>query len=143
LPWDCPVYSLVFLPGWAVVARREGPRVARWYMCIRKRYTFGALEWKTLVHFMIICVLLWPFGKFYGHLIYLMAVWYIFRRFGQLYQENLAILAAYSKSATAVALARCFADCVLVAAGSGFSSLSLRRSSNACWNLFERGCHCR
>jgi hypothetical protein len=37
----------------------------------------------------------WNFGLFYGHLVYLMAIWYIFghlvlifRRFGMLYQEQ-------------------------------------------------------
>jgi hypothetical protein len=30
----------------------------------------------------------WPFGIFCGHLVYLVAIWYIFPRFGMLYQET-------------------------------------------------------
>jgi hypothetical protein len=50
--------------------------------------------------------ILWTFGLFYGHLVYLTAIWYIlwplgiflviwyiFPRMGKLYQENLATLA--------------------------------------------------
>jgi hypothetical protein len=32
--------------------------------------------------------ILWPFGLFYSHLVYCMAIWYIFFRFGVLYQEK-------------------------------------------------------
>jgi hypothetical protein len=31
-----------------------------------------------------------PFDIFYGHLVYCMVIWYIFPRFGILYQKNLA-----------------------------------------------------
>jgi hypothetical protein len=43
--------------------------------------------------------ILWPFDQFYGHLVYIMAIWHIFPRFGIFYhvlvfctQKNLAIL---------------------------------------------------
>jgi hypothetical protein len=33
--------------------------------------------------------ILWPFGIFYGHFVYFMAIWYIFPRFGVLHQEKI------------------------------------------------------
>jgi hypothetical protein len=33
-----------------------------------------------------------PFGIFNGHLVHYVVLWYIFSRFGLLYQENLATL---------------------------------------------------
>jgi hypothetical protein len=33
-----------------------------------------AIEWKMLVYFMVIWNILWPFGIFYGHLEYFMAI---------------------------------------------------------------------
>jgi hypothetical protein len=36
------------------------------------------LQWKMLPCWYI----LWPFGIFYGHLVYFMAIWYILRLFG-------------------------------------------------------------
>jgi hypothetical protein len=30
----------------------------------------------------------WPFGKFYGHLVYFTVIWYIFPRFGMLHREK-------------------------------------------------------
>jgi hypothetical protein len=35
------------------------------------------------------CHILWPFGLFYGHLVYLMVIWYIFPRFGVLSQRQI------------------------------------------------------
>jgi hypothetical protein len=39
----------------------------------------------------------WPFGLFYGHLVYFMTIWhilwYVFSRFGMLYQEQSGNLA--------------------------------------------------
>jgi hypothetical protein len=32
--------------------------------------------------------ILWLFGIFCGHLVYLMVIWYIFSRFGMLYAEK-------------------------------------------------------
>jgi hypothetical protein len=37
--------------------------------------------------------ILWSFGIFYGHLVYFMAIWYIFPRFGILRQEKSGNLA--------------------------------------------------
>jgi hypothetical protein len=33
-------------------------------------------------------ILVWPFGIFWGHLVYFMDIWYIFPDFGMLYQEK-------------------------------------------------------
>jgi hypothetical protein len=35
-------------------------------------------QWKMLVYFMAIWSISMPFGLFHGHLVYLMAIWYIF-----------------------------------------------------------------
>jgi hypothetical protein len=48
--------------------------------------------WKTLENvenvgiFMPIWNMLWPFGIYYGHLVYYVVIWYIFHRFGTLCQ---------------------------------------------------------
>jgi hypothetical protein len=34
----------------------------------------------------------WLSGTFYDHLVYFVVIWYIFPRFGMVYQENLATL---------------------------------------------------
>jgi hypothetical protein len=39
------------------------------------------LEWKTLVYFMVIWYILWPYGN-------VVVIWYIFPRFGKLCQEK-------------------------------------------------------
>jgi hypothetical protein len=38
---------------------------------------------------MVTWYILWPFGMFYGHLVYFMIIWYIFARFTM---KNLAAL---------------------------------------------------
>jgi hypothetical protein len=75
-------------------------RVARWYVFepkIRIWVNFGGSfdgrRW----------YILWPFGLFYGHLVYFMAIWYIlwlfgifFPRFGMLHREKSGNLGAMS-----------------------------------------------
>jgi hypothetical protein len=39
----------------------------------------------------------WQFGTVYGHLVYFMANWYIFHRFGMLHQERSGNPARYNK----------------------------------------------
>jgi hypothetical protein len=56
-------------------ARTTENRVARWYAYFEtKNHTLGefcrALQWKMMVHFMAIWYILWPFGVFFGHLVY-------------------------------------------------------------------------
>jgi hypothetical protein len=46
------------------------------------------LKWKVLVYFMALWSVLRPFGIFCGHLVYFGFVWYIFSRFGKLYEEK-------------------------------------------------------
>jgi hypothetical protein len=46
------------------------------------------LKWKVLVYRIAICYILWPFGIYYGHFVYFVVVWYIFSRFGRLYEEK-------------------------------------------------------
>jgi hypothetical protein len=46
------------------------------------------LQWKMLVHFMTISSILRPFGTFCGRLLHFVVIWYIFPRFGLLYQEK-------------------------------------------------------
>jgi hypothetical protein len=46
------------------------------------------LQWKMLVFFMTIWSILRPLDIFYGHSVYLVVIWYIFPRFGILYQEK-------------------------------------------------------
>jgi hypothetical protein len=46
------------------------------------------LLWKILLYFMTIWPILRPLQIFYGHLIYFVAIWYIFPRFGILDQEK-------------------------------------------------------
>jgi hypothetical protein len=50
---------------------------------------------------MAICYILWPFGIFYGHLVYFVVIWYNFPRFGMLYQEKSGNHAATVKLASA------------------------------------------
>jgi hypothetical protein len=46
------------------------------------------LQWKRLVYFMDTFSILRPLEIFYGHLVYFVVIWYIFSRFGILYQEK-------------------------------------------------------
>jgi hypothetical protein len=46
-----------------------------------------------LVYFMAIWSILRSFGLFCGHLVYVEVIWYIFPRFGMLYQEKSGHLA--------------------------------------------------
>jgi hypothetical protein len=66
---------------------------ARWFVFKPKHPNLGkvwrALELKMLIHFMVICIILKPFGIFYGHYVCNVVVfWYIFPRFGVLCQEK-------------------------------------------------------
>jgi hypothetical protein len=66
-------------------------------ICFRTKHLnlgkfWRALEWKMLVHFMVIWNILWSFGIYiyiyiYG-LGYVVVIWYIFPRFGILCQEK-------------------------------------------------------
>jgi hypothetical protein len=63
-------------------------RVARWYILNQKSHFGKILEglgmegvgkfYGHLVYFMAIWYILWPFGIFYGHLVYLFVIWCIF-----------------------------------------------------------------
>jgi hypothetical protein len=46
------------------------------------------LQWKMLVNYMAIWSIVRLLGIFCGHLVYFMVIWYIFPRFGMLYQEK-------------------------------------------------------
>jgi hypothetical protein len=46
------------------------------------------LQWKMLEYCMAIWSILRPLEIVYGHLVYLVFIWYIFPRFGILYQEK-------------------------------------------------------
>jgi hypothetical protein len=46
------------------------------------------LQWKMLKYFMVKWSILWPFGILSSHLVYIMAIWYIFPSFGMLYHEK-------------------------------------------------------
>jgi hypothetical protein len=46
------------------------------------------LQWKMSVYFRDIWSILLPCGIFCGHLVYFTVIWYIFPRFGILYQER-------------------------------------------------------
>jgi hypothetical protein len=55
------------------------------------------LQWKMMVYFMDTLSILRSFVIFYGHFVQFVAIWYIFTRFGILYQEksgNPAVLIA-------------------------------------------------
>jgi hypothetical protein len=63
-------------------------RVARWHIFKPKIPILGkfwrVLQWKTLVY-TYFCNLVYVF---YGHFVYFMVTWYIFPRFGMLYDEK-------------------------------------------------------
>jgi hypothetical protein len=67
-------------------------RDARWFIFRPKIFNLATfwrvLQWKMLVYCMGIWSILWTFNIFYGHLVYFVVVWYIFPRFGRLYQEK-------------------------------------------------------
>jgi uncharacterized Tic20 family protein len=46
---------------------------------------WSALDWKMLIHFVAIWNILLRFGKFYGHLVNSVFIWYIFPVFGIMY----------------------------------------------------------
>jgi hypothetical protein len=46
------------------------------------------LQWKISSYFVTIWSILRPLEIFYGHLVYFVDIWYIFPRFGILYQEE-------------------------------------------------------
>jgi hypothetical protein len=46
------------------------------------------LLWKIVVYFMTIWSILGPLEIFYGHLVHVVVIWYIFPRFGILDQEK-------------------------------------------------------
>jgi hypothetical protein len=80
-------------------------RVARWYIfspkiaiwvnfggscnriCWHILWPFG-LFYAHLVYIMVIWSILWPFDIFYGHLVHFVVIWYIFPHFGILNQEK-------------------------------------------------------
>jgi hypothetical protein len=47
-----------------------------------------ALQWKILVYFLTIWSILRPLQIFYGHMSYFVVIWYVYPRFGILYQEK-------------------------------------------------------
>jgi hypothetical protein len=60
-------------------------RVARWFVFKPKLPTlvnFGG-SWNRKSWY-----ILWPFGLFFGHLVYFVVIWYISPRFGMLYHEK-------------------------------------------------------
>jgi hypothetical protein len=70
-------------------------RVARWFLFkpkVQIWVNFEGLNWKMLVYFIAIWNNLQTFGICYDHLENFVYIWYIFRRFGKLYQKNLATL---------------------------------------------------
>jgi hypothetical protein len=76
-------------------ARRDGHlkiRVARWYIFKTKKSNLGkfcrVLQWKTLVFFMPIWSILWPFGNICGHFGVFHGNLVYFPRFGMLYKEK-------------------------------------------------------
>jgi hypothetical protein len=60
--------------------QRLESRVARWYIIKTKMAMWENIEGS--------CNGRWPFGKFYGHLVYFTVIWYIFPRFGMLHREK-------------------------------------------------------
>jgi hypothetical protein len=46
------------------------------------------VQWKFFAYFKTIWFILRPLKIVYGHLVYLVVIWYIFPRFGILYQEK-------------------------------------------------------
>jgi hypothetical protein len=46
------------------------------------------LQWKMMVYFMDTWSILRSFVRFYGHLVQFVIIWYIFSRFGILFQEK-------------------------------------------------------
>jgi hypothetical protein len=67
-------------------------RVARWFLFKPKIPFLGkfwrVLYWKMLVYLMAIWYILLSIGKFNGRLLHFVVIWYIFSRFGILYQEK-------------------------------------------------------
>jgi vacuolar-type H+-ATPase subunit I/STV1 len=51
-----------------------------------------AFEWKTLVYFMTIGIILWPFGIIYGRLVWFVVIWYILPILVFWTKKNLATL---------------------------------------------------
>jgi hypothetical protein len=51
-----------------------------------------ALQWKMLVLFMTVCSILSPDGKFYGHFVHFVVIWYIFPVLVSCTEKNLATL---------------------------------------------------
>jgi hypothetical protein len=51
-----------------------------------------ALDWKMLIYFIAICNILWTFGKFNGHLVHFVMLWYIFPVLVSHTKKNLATL---------------------------------------------------
>jgi hypothetical protein len=55
------------------------------------------LQWKMLEHFMTMWSILWPCGRFCGHLVYFMVLWYIFPVLVCCTKKNLATLTRMGK----------------------------------------------
>jgi hypothetical protein len=68
-----------------------GTRVARWFILNPKIPSF-CVNFGSLVCNGRCCYVLWyilrPIGKFYGHSVHFVAIWYIFSRFGILCKEK-------------------------------------------------------
>jgi hypothetical protein len=60
-------------------------RVARWFVF---EPFWRVLQWKILPYFLTISSILRTLEIFFGHLVYFVVIWYIFPRFGILYQEK-------------------------------------------------------
>jgi hypothetical protein len=73
------------------------------YVFSNQKYQFGfrleglskenvGIFYGHLVYLIAIWYILWPFGTFCGHLIHFVVIWYMFSRLGMLCQKNLATL---------------------------------------------------
>jgi hypothetical protein len=68
-------------------------RAARWYMYFQTKNPnldkfCRVMQWKMVVYYMAVWSILRPYVILGGHLVYFVVIWYIFLRFGILYQEK-------------------------------------------------------
>jgi hypothetical protein len=89
-------------------------RVARWFVFKPKIPILGkfwrVLQWNILVYFITISSILLLLEIFYGHLVYFVVIWYIFARFGILYQEKSGNPGAAGKTSRVNLVPRQFPD---------------------------------
>jgi hypothetical protein len=82
----------IFWTNWKPAAGSFSGRVARWLYFQTQNRNLGTLsrvlQWKMLVYFMDIWSILSPLDIFYGHMVYMVVIWYNFPRFGMLHQEK-------------------------------------------------------